>query len=102
MFDIGFWELIIIAVVALIIVGPEKLPSFAREAGKWLGKFRRFINTTRQQFERELRLEEANDLTRKITDLDELLKDAPDKDPDFALKDHKNLNPDDLGKDIPE
>ncbi|MEE8321482.1 MAG: Sec-independent protein translocase protein TatB [Gammaproteobacteria bacterium] len=102
MFDIGFWELIIIAIVALIIVGPERLPSFAREAGKWLGKFRRFINTTRQEFERELRLEDANGLARKITDLDKLLKDAPDKDPDFVLKNHKKLNPDDLGKDMPK
>ena len=102
MFDIGFWELIIIAIVALIIIGPERLPSFAREAGKWFGKFRGFVNATRHKIEQELQLEEANGLARKITDLDELLKDAPDKDPDFVLKSHKKLNPDDPGKDLPQ
>ncbi|MEE8320659.1 MAG: Sec-independent protein translocase protein TatB [Gammaproteobacteria bacterium] len=102
MFDIGFWELIIISIVALIIVGPERLPSFARKAGKWLGKLRGFVNATRHKFEQELQLEEANDLARKITDLDELLKDVPDKDPDFVLKNHKKLNPDDPGKDLPK
>ena len=89
MFDIGFQELIIIAIIAILVVGPERLPSVARETGKWLGKFRGFVNATRHMLEKELLLEEANDLTRKITDLDELLKDAPDKDPDFVLKSHK-------------
>jgi sec-independent protein translocase protein TatB len=102
MFDIGFWELIIIAVVALLVVGPERLPSFAREAGKWFGKFRGFVNAARHEFERELQLEEANDLARKMTDLDELLKEAPDKDPDFVLKDHKKPKLDDPGKDLPK
>ena len=101
MFDIGFWELIFIAILALLIVGPEKLPSFAREAGKWLERLRRFINTTKQEIERELHLDEAKDLAGKITDIDELLKDAPDKDPDFVLKSHKQLTPEDMGKDTP-
>ena len=101
MFDIGFWELIFIAIMALLVVGPEKLPAFAREAGKWLERLRRFINTTKQEIERELRLDEAKDLAGKITDIDELLKDAPDKDPDFVLKSHKRLIPEDMGKDTP-
>ena len=38
MFDVGFWELAMIAVVALLVVGPERLPKLARTAGLWLGK----------------------------------------------------------------
>jgi sec-independent protein translocase protein TatB len=100
MFDIGFWELIFIAIIALLVVGPERLPSVAREAGKWFGKFRGFVNATRHMLEQELRLKEADDLTRKITDLDELLKDAPDKDPDFVLKNHKKSDTKNLDKDM--
>jgi sec-independent protein translocase protein TatB len=97
MFDIGFWELVVVAIVALLVIGPERLPFFAREAGKWLGRLRRFIHATRQEFERELRLGEAKDLARKITDIDLLQRDAPDKDPDFILKSHKPPVPDDTG-----
>ena len=97
MFDISFWELVVVAIVALLVIGPERLPFFAREAGKWLGRFRRFINATRQELERELRLGEAKDLARKITDIDLLQRAAPDKDPDFVLKSHKQPAPDDTG-----
>ncbi|MEW8587286.1 MAG: twin-arginine translocase TatA/TatE family subunit, partial [Candidatus Thiodiazotropha sp.] len=40
MFDVGFWELTIIALVALIVIGPERLPKVARTAGLWLGRGR--------------------------------------------------------------
>ena len=99
MFDIGFWELVIIAIVALLVIGPERLPSSAREAGKWLGRLRRFINNTRLELERELRLDEARDLAQKITDIEALQRDAPDRDPDFVLKSHKQQDPDKAGND---
>jgi sec-independent protein translocase protein TatB len=79
MFDIGFWELIIIALVALIIIGPERLPDFARDAGRLLNKMRRFIQSTKREIERELELEEVNDLHKSIKHVDGLMQEAPDR-----------------------
>ncbi len=79
MFDIGFWELLLIAVVALFVVGPEKLPSFVRKAGAWTTKIRRFIHHTRREIEQELLVHEQQTFKEKIADLDTLMKDAPDK-----------------------
>jgi sec-independent protein translocase protein TatB len=58
MFDFGFWELVLIMVVALLVVGPERLPGLARQAGLWIGKARRFVNNVRSDIEREIRSEE--------------------------------------------
>ncbi len=58
MFDIGFWELAIIAVVTLIVVGPERMPALARTAGKWFGKISRFISSVKSDIDRELKAEE--------------------------------------------
>jgi sec-independent protein translocase protein TatB len=58
MFDIGFWELTIIVLVGLLVLGPERLPAAARTAGLWVRKARRFISTTTAEIERELNLEE--------------------------------------------
>jgi sec-independent protein translocase protein TatB len=58
MFDIGFWELSLIAVVALLVVGPERLPRLARTAGMWLGKARRFLSQVKGEIDREVRAEE--------------------------------------------
>lgn len=80
MFDIGFWELVVIAVVALLVVGPERLPQLVRDAGRWLRAARRMVADTRAQIERELDLEEGRGLQRRISDLDVLMKNAPDRD----------------------
>ena len=58
MFDIGFWELVMVGVIALLVVGPERLPKLARTAGVYYGKARRFISTVRAGVERELKAEE--------------------------------------------
>jgi sec-independent protein translocase protein TatB len=58
MFEIGFWELALVGVVALIVVGPERLPGLARTAGLWLGKARRMIADVKAEVDRELQLEE--------------------------------------------
>ncbi len=55
MFDIGFWEMSIIFVVALLVVGPERLPEMARKAGLYIGKVRRFVTNVRSDIEREFR-----------------------------------------------
>lgn len=65
MFDIGFWELIVVAVVALLVVGPERLPGLAREVGLWVGKAKRLITSVRADIEREL---EADELRRMLHD----------------------------------
>ena len=58
MVDIGFWELCLIAVVALLILGPERLPVAARTAGLWIGKARRLIGNVKTEIDRELQLDE--------------------------------------------
>lgn len=54
MFDIGFWELCLIAIVALLIVGPQRLPKVAYELGLWFGRLQRFVRRARMDIEREL------------------------------------------------
>ncbi len=79
MFDIGFWELVIIALVALVIIGPEKLPRFARDAGRFVRKIRIFIQGAKRELEKELELDQINDLNENINKVDSLLKQAPDR-----------------------
>jgi len=55
MFDVGFWELALIGVVALLIVGPERLPGVVRTAGRWLGKARRIVREAKADLEREMK-----------------------------------------------
>jgi sec-independent protein translocase protein TatB len=79
MFDIGFWELVIIALVALVIIGPERLPEFARDAGRIVRKIRNFIQRAKRELEKELELDQLNDLNESIDHVDSLLKQAPDR-----------------------
>lgn len=58
MFDIGFSELVLTALVALIVFGPEKLPQAARTAGLWIGRIKRVLADTRREVERELGADE--------------------------------------------
>jgi len=54
MFDIGFWELALIMVVALMVIGPERLPGLARTAGLWAGKAQAMIRSVKMDIDREL------------------------------------------------
>lgn len=58
MFDIGFWELALISLVALIVVGPERLPRLARNLGYWLGKGRRILGNIKDEIDREIQADE--------------------------------------------
>ncbi len=69
MFEIGFWELVLIGVVAMIVVGPERLPGLARTAGLWLGKARRMLADVKAEVDRELQLEELKQSLRQQGDL---------------------------------
>lgn len=59
MFDIGFSELLLFGAIALIVLGPEKLPQAARTAGQWYAKFRRTVATLQSEIEAELDLAET-------------------------------------------
>lgn len=54
MFDIGFSELVLVAIVALLVVGPERMPGLVRGAGHWIGKLRYFIASASEEFQREI------------------------------------------------
>jgi sec-independent protein translocase protein TatB len=64
MFDIGFSELLVIGVVALIVIGPQKLPRVARTAGHLLGRLQRYVADVKADINREIELEEL----RKMRD----------------------------------
>ena len=72
MFDIGFWELTTIAVIALLVIGPDKLPGVARTAGKWVGRARRFVGDVKTDIDRELKQEELRKAIADDVGLDEI------------------------------
>ena len=63
MFDIGYGELLLIAIVALLVLGPDKLPGALRTAGLWIAKFRRSFDKVRAEIEQEVG---ADDIRRQI------------------------------------
>ena len=66
MFDVGFSELVLIAVVALIVIGPERLPKVARTAGALLGRMQRYVNNVKSEVEREIQFEDLKKLQQEI------------------------------------
>ena len=58
MFDVGFWEILLILVLALVVIGPERLPGAARRAGYFIGKARRYIEGVRTEVESEFDVSE--------------------------------------------
>ena len=58
MFDVGFWEILLLLVLALIVIGPERLPGAARTAGLWVGKMRRYVEGVKSDVEQEFDLKE--------------------------------------------
>ena len=62
MFDVGFWEIAIVAVVALVVVGPERLPPLARTVGLWVGKARRMVADVKADIDREVRESEFSEV----------------------------------------
>ena len=69
MFDIGFWELSIIGIVALLVIGPERLPAVARTVGKYVGRANRFIANVKDDISKELKDE---DLKKILADQQKL------------------------------
>ena len=69
MFDIGWSELLVIAVVALIFIGPKELPAVLRNIGQWTGKIRRMASEFQSQFQEAMREAEMEDLKKHADDL---------------------------------
>lgn len=65
MFDIGFPELVVCAVIALIVLGPERLPAAARTAGRWVGRARRMVRQFSDELDRQLKADELRERIRK-------------------------------------
>jgi len=68
MFDIGFSELMVIAVVALIVIGPERLPKVARTVGLLFGRMQRYVNDVKSDISREMALDDLRKLQANIQD----------------------------------
>ncbi len=66
MFDIGFSELVVIAVVALIVIGPERLPKAARTMGHLFGRLQRYVSDVKADISREMELDELRKLQQQV------------------------------------
>jgi len=93
MFDIGFSELVVIGVVALIVIGPERLPKVARTAGHLYGRLQRYVSTVKSDISQEIQLDEirragqsfkesiesaASDVGQRATVVDDYLRNELD------------------------
>ena len=80
MFDVGFQELALISVIALIVVGPERLPKMARTVGLWAGKIRYYVSQVKNDIEREVRAQELKEMLDKpaggLEDLHKVAKET--------------------------
>ena len=115
MFDVGFWEILLILVMALVIIGPERLPGAARKAGFFVGKARRYIEGVRSEVESELDVNEfkrmlhnqevqINELQQQLkAGVDEVKADMPDPvSTAELLSDSSSLSSDDKKTDVTE
>jgi sec-independent protein translocase protein TatB len=66
MFGVDFSEILVIMVVALIVLGPERLPKVARTMGEWVGRVQRYVNRIKMDVNSSMELEELRELERKV------------------------------------
>ena len=76
MFDIGFSEIVVIGVVALIVIGPERLPKAARTLGHLFGRLQRYVNDVKADISREMELEELRKLQKQVQGAAQELKSS--------------------------
>lgn len=82
MFDIGFWEIFLIGIIALFVVGPERLPDLARRAGLYYGRLRRFVTSVKADIDREMgagNLQELKEVTDQLKQAKQELQSAGQK-----------------------
>jgi len=75
-FDLGFSELVVIAVVLLVVVGPERLPGVARTAGHLFGRMQRYISDVKADIRREMQLDELKKLQEQTRALEQSLREG--------------------------
>ena len=68
MFDIGFSELVVIGIVALLVIGPERLPKVARTVGHLLGRAQRYVSDVKADINREMQLDELRKLQAQVNE----------------------------------
>lgn len=71
MFDIGFWEITVLAVIGLIVLGPERLPVVARTVGRWVGQARHYMSALTSELEKEVH---AEDIRREVREAREKIE----------------------------
>ena len=86
MFDIGWSELVVIAVVALIAIGPKELPAVLRTVGAYMGKIRRMASEFQGQFQEAMREAEMADLKKQVDEMTDTAKGFTDFDPLATVK----------------
>mgnify|MGYP006194950717 FL=1 len=106
MLDVGMSELLVFGIIALLVLGPDKLPQAARFVGKWYGKVKRLVNNVQNDLDRELRLSELreqmqkemqriNELEQKMqvqmTELEQQKTAILEKQSDTVISNNKNL-----------
>jgi sec-independent protein translocase protein TatB len=83
MFDIAFTELMIAAVIALLVVGPQRLPKMARQVGAWAGKLQRYVNDVKSDINKQIQLEELRELKTEVSSaaqsMEKSIKDTMDE-----------------------
>ena len=84
MFDIGFSELMVIGIVALVVIGPERLPKVARTLGHLLGRAQRYVHDVKSDINREIQLDELKKLQSQVTDSARELENSVRKEIDTA------------------
>ncbi|WWT75752.1 Sec-independent protein translocase protein TatB [Lautropia mirabilis] len=68
MFDISFMEMLIVAIAALVVLGPERLPTVARQAGQWMSRMRRYIEDVKSDFSHQIDLAELKGIKNEVED----------------------------------
>jgi sec-independent protein translocase protein TatB len=86
MFEIGWSEILVIAVVALIAIGPKELPGVLRMVGQWMGKIRRMASEFQGQFHEAMREAEMADLKKHVDDITTAARSITNYDPMDSLK----------------
>ncbi len=76
MFDIGFIEIMIISLVALVVVGPERLPAVARTLGHLLGRARGYVNGIKTDIHNEMRMEELKNMHTSVSETVQSIEDS--------------------------
>ena len=76
MFDIGFSELLVIAIVALIVIGPQRLPKVARTLGHLFGRMQRYVNDVKADISREMELDELKKMQASMEDTARSMRDS--------------------------